>query len=75
MRYLRSFGRFWWNFVVGDDWHVVASVAVALGLTYVLTHSGVNAWWLPPASVALVLAESLRRAVRPRQQEQPRHLE
>jgi hypothetical protein len=72
MRYLRSFGRFWWNFIVGDDWHVAAGVAVALGVTYLLTHNGVNAWWLLPASVALVLTESLRRTVRLRGQEQPR---
>ena len=66
MKYLRSFGRFWWNFIVGDDWRVAAGVAVALGVTYLLTHIGVNAWWLLPAGVALVLAESLRRAVRSR---------
>jgi len=62
MRYLRSFGRFWWNFIVGDDWRVAAGVAVALALTTFLTHEGVNAWWLLPAAVAVVLALSLRRA-------------
>jgi hypothetical protein len=62
VRYLRSFGRFWWNFIVGDDWRVAAGVAVALGLTSVLAHNGVNAWWLLPAAVALLLADSLRRA-------------
>jgi len=64
VRYLRSFARFWWNFIVGDDWRVAAGVAVALGLTSVLTHESVNAWWLLPAAVALLLAGSLRRAVR-----------
>jgi hypothetical protein len=68
MTYLRSFGRFWWNFVVGDDWRVAAGVAVALAVTYLLAHEGVNAWWLLPAAVGVVLSESLRRAVRP-----PRH--
>lgn len=62
MRYLRSFGRFWWNFIVGDDWRVAAGVAVALALTALLTREGVNAWWLLPAAVAVVLALSLRRA-------------
>jgi hypothetical protein len=75
MSHLRAFGRFWWNFVVGDDWHVAAGVAVALGVTYVFTHNGVNTWWLLPAGIALVLAESLRRTVRPRQQEQPRRVD
>ena len=63
MKYLRSFFRFWWNFIVGDDWRVAAGVAVLLGVTAVLTHDGVNAWWLLPAGVALVLTGSIRRAV------------
>ena len=62
MRYLRSFGRFWWNFIVGDDWRVAAGVAVALGVTYLLAHNEVNAWWLLPAAVVLLLAASLWRA-------------
>ena len=64
MRYLGAFGRFWWNFIVGDDWRVAAGVAVALALTAVLTHAGMNAWWLLPLAVAALLAESLRRAAR-----------
>jgi hypothetical protein len=64
VKYLRSFSRFWWNFIVGDDWRVAAGVAVALGLTSLLTHEDVNAWWLLPVAIVLVLAESLRRAVR-----------
>jgi hypothetical protein len=64
VRYVRAFGRFWWNFIVGDDWIVAAGVAVALGLVALLTHEGVNAWWLLPAAVALLLADSLRRAAR-----------
>jgi hypothetical protein len=64
MRFLARFGAFWWDFVVGDDWRVAAGVAVALGLTSVLTHAGVDAWWLVPVAIALVLAESLRRGSR-----------
>ena len=61
MTYLRAFGRFWWNFIVGDDWHVAAGVAVALGLTFLLAHNGIDAWWLLPPAVVLVIARSLRR--------------
>ncbi len=63
MRHLRSFGRFWWDFVVGDDWLVVALVALAIGATAALAHSGIAAWWLMPLAVVLVLWVSLRRAV------------
>jgi hypothetical protein len=62
MSYLRGFGRFWWNFVVGDDWLVAVGVGVALGVTYLLTDRGVDAWWFLPVAIALVLAGSLRRA-------------
>jgi hypothetical protein len=59
---LRAFGRFWWDFVVGDDWRVAAGVLVALVATKLLTSSGVNAWWLLPVAIVLLLAASLRRA-------------
>jgi hypothetical protein len=62
VRYVRGFGLFWWDFIVGDDWRVAAGVAVALGATALLVQAGVNAWWLLPAAVALLLADSLRRA-------------
>ena len=64
MRYIRSLALFWWDFVVGDDWLVAAGVALALGLTYVLAHNGVNAWWLLAVAVPLVLGFSLWRETR-----------
>ena len=65
MSRLRSFGLFWWNFVVGDDWRVAAGIAVALAVTWVAVHRSVDVWWLLPLAVALLLAASLRRATRP----------
>jgi hypothetical protein len=63
---LRSFGAFWYDFVVGDDWRVAAGMVAALGLTAVLADQDLPAWWLLPLAVALVLAGSLRTAVRER---------
>jgi hypothetical protein len=31
MRIVTGFLRFWWDFIVGDDWRVAAGVAVVLG--------------------------------------------
>ena len=64
MRSLVSFGRFWWDFVVGDDWRVSVQLVVAIGATAALTGAGVSAWWLLPPAVLAVLYESLRRATR-----------
>lgn len=57
MSWVAAFGRFWWNFVVGDDWVAAAGVIAGLALTAVLA-----AWWLLPIAVAVVLTLSLIRA-------------
>ena len=63
MRYLKSFGAFWYDFIIGDDWHVAALVVIGLGLTALLTHvAHVNAWWLLPLVAFAALAWSLHRA-------------
>jgi hypothetical protein len=62
MRYLVSFGRFWWDFVVGDDWRAAALVIAAIGVTAAVAASGIAAWWVMPLAVVVVLAFSLRRA-------------
>jgi len=66
MRRLRTFGAFWYDFVVGDDWRIAVGVVVGLALTALLVHAGhVRAWWLLPAFVLVALAVSLRLATRP----------
>ena len=64
MTRLRGFGRFWWDFVIGDDWLVAVLVAVAIGATAALAATSVAAWWLLPLAVLFVLWLSLRRAIR-----------
>jgi hypothetical protein len=39
MRFLRGFARFWWDFIVGDDWRIAAGVGVVLGLGAALVAS------------------------------------
>jgi hypothetical protein len=56
---LVAFGRFWWDFVIGDDW--VAAVGVLAGLAVTAI---VATWWVLPPAVALVLALTLVRATR-----------
>ena len=64
MKYLRTFGRFWWDFIVGDDWVLAVGVVAGLGATALLAHGDVAAWWVMPLVVAVTLAWSLRRATR-----------
>jgi hypothetical protein len=30
VRLVKGFGRFWWDFIVGDDWRIAAGVVVVL---------------------------------------------
>lgn len=64
MNYLRSFVRFWYDFVIGDDWIIAAGVVIALALTAALAHIHVVAWWLLPAAFVGLLSLSLVRATR-----------
>jgi hypothetical protein len=62
MNRIAGFGRFWWDFVVGDDWRAALGVVAAIALTAGIHAAGVAAWWVLPVAVAVILSLSLRRA-------------
>jgi hypothetical protein len=64
VRWLRGFGAFWWDFIVGDDWRVAVGVVVALATTALLAHQGMSAWWVTPLIVLALLGVSLALAAR-----------
>jgi hypothetical protein len=61
---MKRFARFWWDFVIGDDWRVAVGVALAIGVVAILHHRHVAAWWVLPVAVLLLLYVSLRRAAK-----------
>jgi hypothetical protein len=65
MRYLRTFGLFWYDFVVGDDWRVAVGVVATISVAFLAAHHGARLWWLLPLAVAALLGLSLARATRP----------
>ena len=64
MRFLIGFGRFWYEFIVGDDWTIAGAIVAALIVTSVLVRARVELWWLLPVIVIVSLTASLWRAVR-----------
>ena len=57
-----AFGRFWYHFIIGDDWTVAAAVVVGLLITALLNARGVAMWWLIPiVAIALVTVRTTRR--------------
>jgi hypothetical protein len=69
VRAVRGFGRFWFDFVVGDDWRIAAGIGVLLAAGALLVHgrvvrSDAIAVGLPVVVVVLVAASVLRDARR-----------
>ena len=61
---MRRLARFWWDFLVGDDWRLAAGTLLGFGLTALLAATPAPAWWVLPLAVAVVLWLSLRRVAR-----------
>jgi hypothetical protein len=62
MKWLKTFGAFWYDFIVGDDWTIALGVVLAVGATAIVHATGVAAWPIVPISVALMLTTSVWRA-------------
>ena len=60
MRWVIGFARFWYDFIVGDDWRVAAGVAAVLAIGALVIVAGVTGDWLAPVvGIGLVLAFSI----------------
>lgn len=63
---VRAFGAFWYDFLIGDDWRVAATVIAALAVTYGISRTSAPAWWVLPAALVVLLPLSLWRVARRR---------
>jgi hypothetical protein len=64
VKYVFAFGRFWYAFIVGDDWRVAAAIAIVIAATAALTDAGISSWWVMPAGVVVALYRSVVRGAR-----------
>lgn len=62
MRYLRAFGRFWWEFLIGDTPELFVGMLVVLGIAAGLASlGGVSAVVVVPLAVVALLVVSVAR--------------
>jgi hypothetical protein len=40
MKFLKAFGQFWYDFIIGDDWKIAAAVVLALGVLLAVMKAG-----------------------------------
>ncbi len=68
MNHLTTFGRFWYDFIIGDDWRLALGVVITITVVAVAAHHGTDCWWLLPLGVAALLTMSVTHATRQRRQ-------
>ena len=56
-----AFGRFWYSFIVGDDWTVALAVLIGLAVTGILNANHIVGWWLMPIIVVVMTGISVQR--------------
>ena len=75
MNFLRSFGRFWYDFIVGDDWKIAVAMVVAIGGSVALLETGAlgdhTLAILGGVLIVICFAISLAIDVRPRKSARP----
>ena len=57
-RFIRGFGPFWYDFLIGDDWKIAAAVVttLAVGAVVLLTFSPPDAVFAPIMGAGLMVA-------------------
>jgi hypothetical protein len=66
MKYIVAFARFWYDFIIGDDWRIAVGVVAAIAVVDISARHGADWWWLLPLSVAGLLTVSVLHEIRAR---------
>jgi hypothetical protein len=64
MKPLTTFARFWYDFIVGDDWKIAAGTVAAIAVAAIAAGDGLNIWWVLLLTVSALLAVSVSHAAR-----------
>lgn len=58
MRFVRGFGQFWYDFIIGDDWKIAMAVVLVLlvGAALVVAGLGESAFLAPLLALGIAVA-------------------
>ncbi len=57
MKFLKAFGQYWYDFIIGDDWKIAAAVLSALLALFIIEKNNViSGWWLSIAGATLIMS-------------------
>jgi len=66
VKWFKTFARFWYDFIVGDDWSIAVGVVASVVATSLVHQAGFVSWPIVPLTVAIMLTTSIWKASRPR---------
>jgi hypothetical protein len=64
MKFLTTFARFWYDFIVGDDWRLAAGTVATIAVVTIAANNDLNVWWVLVGMVSALLAASVSTAAR-----------
>lgn len=64
-----GFGRFWYDFVIGDDWLAAFGVVAMIAGAYGILQTAAPAFWLGPVAISTTALLTIVRALRRRAQQ------
>ena len=57
MKFLKAFGQYWYDFIIGDDWKIAAAVLSALLALFIIEKNNlITGWWLSIAGAILIMS-------------------
>jgi hypothetical protein len=65
VKFLKAFGQFWYDFIIGDDWKIAVAVVLALVVTLIAMATGLlgDAGLTVLGGVAIVVAFAISLAI------------
>jgi hypothetical protein len=65
VKFLKSFGQFWYDFIIGDDWKIAVAVVLALGVVLIELTLGLfgDAGLALFGGIAIVIAFAISLAI------------
>jgi hypothetical protein len=65
VKFLKAFGQFWYDFIIGDDWKIAVGVVSALAVLYLVMSANVlsDTWLTIVGGVLIVVAFTTSLAI------------
>ena len=59
--YTKAFGKFWYNFIIGEDWILAATACVGVIIDFILRGNHITAWYILPILLTIAMGISIMR--------------